>query len=788
MVYSHTVLTAVIAIGAASTVGAAPVPPSANSMGVVGIPGPALPVHYVEKNVAPLPTRELDARELDIILEEEPHKHSHHHHHHHHHHFGGKHHHHDDEELEVHFEEDNPHYHHGEEEIEVEFKEEQRHPHFRHHGEEEEDFEVDFKEEHGHQHHHSEEEQHVYHHIHEHEHPIQAEHQKFNHPMGMPPKVEKDEFWIVEVEDHGHPIHMERRQDPDAGAAPAPADPSQTTPPPAQGGRLRNKFHQWQQSPGGQKVSAKLHNQLDKHFPVAGAGASASSASASAPPPPDAQFSRRSGSQIESSTDTGDGSNGSVAKNSQGQALASQEWKAIKTVHPKWRNDMDLSGGDWEKFLKTPTGEAVKEKGDTGLEAMVKQALKQHTASAQRAGNAPGSTVAGSSPATSPSGSSSTSNPSTAASSLARRVTPATAGAGSDESTGLTGDSSTGSPSMGSPGKSDALANNPSSPSSTTSSSGPSGLSEEEKHKYRKEWKEVKKISSFKEDMEASKGNFDELLKTPTGKAIKSKGEGFEKFVKAHHMKKHHRHHQNQNPESSIAGNGSDSAPSSAQSTTSATSSTNNSPSLEARFGFAAHNSDDLNEDGSARPLRSHGLRARALPYIAGTSQSSASGAEATGNQPSTPLTSADPTSSSSNGSPLSGQHGPPNGPHDHHGNEGPHEHHGNEGPHEHHGNEGPHDHHGNEGPHDHEHHGHHGPNALQGNQQGGMPQSQNFATTASTSGSPGSMPGSMPSSASTNPSGSSAPSTPAADPLSRRALQRVRRSNPFGPFGADLD
>ncbi|KAJ3713962.1 hypothetical protein DFJ43DRAFT_1104634 [Lentinula guzmanii] len=773
MVYSHTVLTAVIAVGAASTVGAAPLPPSANPMGVVGVPGSGLPNDYVLKNVAPLPTRELDARELDIILEEKPHKHSHHHHHHHHH-FGGKHHHHDDEELEVHFEEDNSHYHHGEEEVEVEFKEEHRDPHFHHHGEEEEDFEVEFKEEHRdpHFHHHGEEEQHVYHHIHEHEHPIQAEHQKFNHPMGMPPKVEKDEFWIVEVEDHGHPIHMERRQDPDAGAAPAPADPSQTTPPPAQGGRLRNKFHQWQQSPGGQKVSAKLHNQLDKHFPVAGAGAGASSASASAPPPPDAQFSRRSGSQIESSTDTGDGSNGSVAKNSQGQALASQEWKAIKTVHPKWRNDMDLSGGDWEKFLQSPTGEAVKEKGDAGLEAMVKKALKQHTASAQRAGNASGSTVAGSSPATSPSGSSYTSNPSTAASSMGRRAATAPAGAGSDDPLS-TGDSSTGSPSMGSPGKSDALANNPSSPSSTTSSSGPSGVSKERKH--HEEWKEVEKISSFKADMEASKGDFTKLLKTPTGEAIQSKGADFEAFVKAHHMKKHHRHHQNQNPESSIADNGSGSAPSSAQSTTSATtSSTNNSPSLEARFGFAAHDSYDLNPNGSARPLRSHG-RARALPYASTTSdtvdsQSSAPGAEATGNQPSTPLTSADPTSSSSNGSPLSGQHGPPNGPHDHLGNEGPHAH----------------GHHGNEGPHDHKHHHHHGdqgPNALQGNQQGGMPPSQNSALTVSTSsGRPGS---SFVSGASTSPI---TPSSPQDDTAPSRALQRVRRSNPFGPFGADLD
>ncbi|KAJ3746863.1 hypothetical protein DFH05DRAFT_1487053 [Lentinula detonsa] len=737
MVYSHTVLTAVIAIGAASTVGAAPVPPSANSMGVVGIPGPALPVHYVEKNVAPLPTRELDARELDIILEEEPHKHSHHHHHHHHHHFGGKHHHHDDEELEVHFEEDDPHYHHGEEEIEVEVKEEHRHPHFHHHGEEE-DFEVDFKEEH----HHGGEEfeykhgQDVYHHIQKHEHPIQVEHKKFEHPMGMPPKVEKDEFWVVAVEEPRHPIHMERRQGQGAGAAPAPVYPSQTTPPPPS--------------------STQLHGLT----PLTSAGAGAGASSATAPPPPDPQLMRRISSSADSSSPNAvDGSTSSGTNTAPASDVASQQWKAIKGDHAhEWRKDMDESKGNWEAFLQTPTGKEVKGKGNTALEKLVKNALKQHLAHTQGA-NAPGSTVAGSSPATSPSGSSFTSNPSTAASSLARRVTPATAGAGSDDSTGLTGDSSTGSPSMGSPGKSDALANNPSSPSSTTSSSGPSGLSEEEKHKYRKEWKEVKKISSFKEDMEASKGNFDELLKTPTGEAIKSKGAGFEAFVKAHHLKKHH-----QNPESSIAGNGSGSPASSAQSTTSATSSTNNSPTLEARtlearLGFAAHNSDNVNDEGPARPLRSHGrARARALPYASTTvdSQSSASGAEATGNQP---LTSADPTSSSSNGSPLSGQHGPPNGPHDPHGNEGPHDPHGD-----------------------------HGPNVLQGNQQGGMPQSQNFATTASTSGSPGSMPGSMPSSASTSPSGSSAPSTPPADSLSRRALQRVRRSNPFGPFGADLD
>ncbi|KAJ3777323.1 hypothetical protein FB446DRAFT_717687 [Lentinula raphanica] len=81
MVHSHTVLTAVLAVGAASTVTAAPLSAAPNSMrpaGSTGVQGSA----YLKR--APLPgsgpglsSRELDARDLKIIFEEESQEHPH---------------------------------------------------------------------------------------------------------------------------------------------------------------------------------------------------------------------------------------------------------------------------------------------------------------------------------------------------------------------------------------------------------------------------------------------------------------------------------------------------------------------------------------------------------------------------------------------------------------------------------------------------------------------------------------------------------------------------------------
>ncbi|KAJ3835604.1 hypothetical protein EV361DRAFT_889529 [Lentinula raphanica] len=83
MVYSHTVLTAVLAVGAASTVSAAPLSAAPNLMGSTGVQSSA----FLKR--APLPgsgsglglsSRELDARDLKIIFEEESQEHTRPHH------------------------------------------------------------------------------------------------------------------------------------------------------------------------------------------------------------------------------------------------------------------------------------------------------------------------------------------------------------------------------------------------------------------------------------------------------------------------------------------------------------------------------------------------------------------------------------------------------------------------------------------------------------------------------------------------------------------------------------
>ncbi|KAJ3719339.1 hypothetical protein C8R42DRAFT_117304 [Lentinula raphanica] len=141
MVYSHTILTAVFAVGAVSTVGAAPLPSDAGasargSTGAVDImpDSPLPPTRSVQGFTT---TAEVDVPELDIIYEEESHEQLHHQPYQFVNHFGGERHDHQSEELEA----GHPHFHHEE----IEFKD--RHPRF-----DDEEFGLDFEEQPHHPH------------------------------------------------------------------------------------------------------------------------------------------------------------------------------------------------------------------------------------------------------------------------------------------------------------------------------------------------------------------------------------------------------------------------------------------------------------------------------------------------------------------------------------------------------------------------------------------------------------------------------------------------------------
>ncbi|KAJ3777321.1 hypothetical protein FB446DRAFT_168245 [Lentinula raphanica] len=135
MVYSHTILTAVFAVGAVSTVGAAPLPsdPGASARGSTGavdiMPNSPLPPTRLVQGFTT--TAEVDVPELDIIYEEESHEQPHHQPYQFVNHFGGERHDHQSEELEA----GHPHFHHEE----IEFKD--RHPRF-----DDEEFGLDFEE------------------------------------------------------------------------------------------------------------------------------------------------------------------------------------------------------------------------------------------------------------------------------------------------------------------------------------------------------------------------------------------------------------------------------------------------------------------------------------------------------------------------------------------------------------------------------------------------------------------------------------------------------------------
>ncbi|KAJ3827443.1 hypothetical protein F5880DRAFT_1222535 [Lentinula raphanica] len=141
MVYSHTILTAVFAVGAVSTVGAAPLPsdPGASARGSTGavdimLNSPLPPTRLVQGFTT---TAEVDVPELDIIYEEESHEQPHHQPYQFVNHFGGERHDHQSEELEA----GHPHFHHEE----IEFKD--RHPRF-----DNEEFGLDFEEQPHHPH------------------------------------------------------------------------------------------------------------------------------------------------------------------------------------------------------------------------------------------------------------------------------------------------------------------------------------------------------------------------------------------------------------------------------------------------------------------------------------------------------------------------------------------------------------------------------------------------------------------------------------------------------------
>ncbi|KAJ3798006.1 hypothetical protein GGU11DRAFT_782579, partial [Lentinula aff. detonsa] len=140
MVYSRSVLKAVIAVGAASSVLSVPLPPTGTSdssavtatFSVPSASGTAAPTSEGTSGAPPVPlgvpapgvpvtgangAKTLSAREFNIIVEDEEEPHSHHRHHEH------------SVEKHIHHHHHHHHHHHGEEEFEVEVKEHRGHRH-----------------------------------------------------------------------------------------------------------------------------------------------------------------------------------------------------------------------------------------------------------------------------------------------------------------------------------------------------------------------------------------------------------------------------------------------------------------------------------------------------------------------------------------------------------------------------------------------------------------------------------------------------------------------------------
>ncbi|GAW04541.1 hypothetical protein LENED_006340 [Lentinula edodes] len=898
MVHSHTVLTAVIAVGVATSALAAPINPvPSRPTTVTGTHPQNVPTrpHTISRQVTSdpqlppvVPGKSLNAREFDVIVEEDshphhPHPHHHHegfeveveehhgeefkldfeeehrypHHPHHYHHHGGE-----DFEVDVEFDEHHPHHHHPHhyhgEDFEVDVELEEHRPH-RHHGEEK--FEIEVEEHHHHHHHHHHhggehfEHKHHGHHAHHHEVevvpipiPVPVEHKDFKHPMGRPSKVSsfefslplyglltclsscfyvKDEVWVVATE--GNPVGIDRRQDegglpppaPVSGSGPSSSIPPASSGPPPPGGRLQQMKAKWQtfqQSPKGQQFSSKLHEGVTKHFPLNAANASPSDSS---------QLRRRNPSTLPTGAagPTGDEipssptlpmsppPNGASGKHSSAQ---SEEWKTIKKANNGWRKDMDGSGGDWKKFLQTETGKAVAAENDPKLSALVEHALKQHTnpnnpKSHQSPSEGATSTGAAGASTTAPG-----SGASSSSSTLNRRggISPGSDASGSSSSS-ISGSSSS-SP-MGSPtsstgpgfgatgsGASGALGSTSSSADSAspsgaaaTTSAGYSSAHEQLKEQHREQWKKFKEANpTIKEDLKSAKGNVQAFLQTPSGQALAKENKAFQKFVETHvveHHKKHGQdhHHQPASSQQPASPDGSSSASSSPSSAASGANSALVGRSvLAARYGgrpgFSSlpsspnpnlgvlHHHPGRSMPAEAGDASGTPSQTSALPIQSSSSTPNGPGMGAVNGAPS-PF-SGTPSSGALSGPSTSGfpPSAPPNG-----NGQGP------EG-------SGPHGHRFEDGPMGHEHHfgGPMGPE----HHLGGPHHHNDFGGPPPANGNTGSVPGTPPNAAFGAASGASSlppppPSSAASQGMpGRRALQRVRRSTPYGDFGADLD
>lgn len=677
----------------------------------------------------------------------------------------------------------------------------------------------------------------------------------------------KDEVWVVATE--GNTIGIDRRQDEGGLSTPAPVSgsdpssgisPASSGPPPA-GGRLQQmkaKWQSFQQSPKGQQFSSKLHQGVTKHFPLkspdtpnnaaTGDPSQLSRRQSLNPSTPSPVGTTSSTANIGSSTDDQIPSSptlpmsplpkGASGRHSSAQSM---EWNTIKKANPAWRKDMDGSGGDWEKFLETKTGKAVKAKEDPELVALVKHALKQHTnpnnpkshkssseettSTGASATSAPGSGVSSLSSTsssalkrrsgTNPSGSSTSGS---SASSTDGDSPMGSSTSSTDSGLGATGSAAASSMGTGSlpSGTSSALGSTSGSAASaspsgaaTTTSAGYSSAHKQLKGKHREEWRKFKEANpSVKADLKSAKGNVQAFLQTPSGKALAKENEAFQKFVETHvveHHKKHgqNHHHQSASSQQPTPSDGSSSASSSPSAPASANGA-NSAPVgrsvLAARMGFGAHGSSlstlpanrlhGLNRHRHGRSMPAEAAsgtpgQTSAFPIQSSSSTANGPGMGAVNGAPSS--FSGTPSSGALSGPSTSGlpPSAPPNG-----NGQGPHP----EGP-------GPHGHRFEEGPMGHEHHfggpmghEHHFGGPMEPERHFGGPHHHNdFGGLPPANGNTGSVPGTPPNAATgasslppPPPSGATSQGMPGAP--ARRALQRVRRSTPYGNFGADLD
>ncbi|KAF8827388.1 hypothetical protein HHX47_DHR4000273 [Lentinula edodes] len=868
MVHSHTVLTAVIAVGVATSALAAPINPvPSRPTTVTTVTGahpqnvPTRP-HTISRQVTSdpqlppvVPGKSLNAREFDVIVEEDshphhPHPHHHHegfeveveehhgeefkldfeeehrypHHPHHYHHHGGE-----DFEVDVEFDEHHPHHphphHHHGEDFEVDVELEEHRPH-RHHGEE--TFEIEVEEHHHHHHHHHHhggehfEHKHHAHHAHHHEVevvpipiPVPVEHKDFKHPMGRPPKVVKDEVWVVATE--GNPVGIDRRQD--EGGLPPPAPVSGSDASSSAHRALMQQIQNFRQTPQGQKFSSNLREGVTKRSPVKSADTPNNAATGDP-----SQLSRRQDlSKLPMSFYSGPSK-----KKPSAQSL---EWTRIQIANPGWQKDMDESGGDWEKFLQTKTGKDVAAENYPALVTFVKQALKQHTnpnnpRSHQSSSEGTTPTSAAGASATSAPGSGASSSSSTlnrrSGSSASGSSSSSIAGSSPNESPmgsptsstgpgfGATGSGATSSTGTTSSGTSDALGSTSGSAASaspsgaaTTTSAGYSSAHKQLKEQHREEWKKFKEANpTIKEDLKSAKGNVQAFLQTPSGQALAKENKAFQKFVETHvveHHKKHgqNHHHQSASSQQPASPDGSSSASSSPSSPASANGA-NSAPVgrsvLAARMGFGGGHGWSPSALPGNPHHGGHRHHIRSVPGEAGDasgtpSQTSALPIQSSSSTPNGPgMGAVNGAPSPFSGTPSSGALSgpstfglPPSAPPNGNGQGGL--------------------------PQSHRHGG------FQSFDQSGVPRPSidvlhhlggirlEHLTPPGTNlfgSSPrppphdntGSVPGTPPNPASgassPPPSGATSQGMPGAP--TRRALQRVRRSTPYGDFGADLD